>query len=286
MLHRFVLLALAPAAATAMAMAHSIDRAAGGPNTKSFDCAMRKYAYAHGKSLVPRQGKFESLFYALNLNDPQCQGTMAADTDAPAPVTEAAELAADALFVSPTGTEAGTGTKASPMVSVQAAVDLAATRASKTVVLRGGSHFLEQTLMLGPATSPPNLFSGAISPYGWHLLWPSLSFINIKSLAPRVGSLTRAPPAFCRPQHSGLHLLSFPGEKAVLSGGKQLKVEWKPFNLKNGSNIYVADVSGPSPRPPHAPRPASCASALPSRGVARGPGRPRTTPAGLSKTSR
>ena len=155
MLHRFVLLALAPAAATAMAMAHSIDRAAGGPNTKSFDCAMRKYAYAHGKSLVPRQGKFESLFYALNLNDPQCQGTMAADTDAPAPVTEAAELAADALFVSPTGTEAGTGTKASPMVSVQAAVDLAATRASKTVVLRGGSHFLEQTLMLGPATSPP-----------------------------------------------------------------------------------------------------------------------------------
>ena len=195
MLRRFVLLAFAPAVATAMAMAHSIDRAAGGPNTKSFDCAMRKYAYAHGKSLVPRQGKFESLFYALNLNDPQCQGTMAADTDAPAPVTEAAELAADALFVSPTGTEAGTGTKASPMVSVQAAVDLAATRASKTVVLRGGSHFLEQTLMLGPATSPPNLFSGAISPYGWHLLWPLLSSIyKYKELGPSSWKFDPCPP--------------------------------------------------------------------------------------------
>ena len=43
----------------------------------TFDCAMRKAAYDFGRKLIPRQGGFESLFYALDLNDPDCQGKFA-----------------------------------------------------------------------------------------------------------------------------------------------------------------------------------------------------------------
>ena len=34
-----------------------------------FDCGMRKAAFAYGKKLIPRQGEFESLYYALDLNN-------------------------------------------------------------------------------------------------------------------------------------------------------------------------------------------------------------------------
>ena len=43
----------------------------------SFDCAMRKLAYAYGKKLVPRQGVFESLYYALDLNAENCSVPLA-----------------------------------------------------------------------------------------------------------------------------------------------------------------------------------------------------------------
>ena len=43
----------------------------------SFDCAMRKAAYAFGQKLMPRLGAFEPLFYALDLNDPNCTGKLA-----------------------------------------------------------------------------------------------------------------------------------------------------------------------------------------------------------------
>ena len=39
--------------------------------------SLSKAAYAFGKQLVPAQGKFESLFYALDLNDPTCKTEMA-----------------------------------------------------------------------------------------------------------------------------------------------------------------------------------------------------------------
>ena len=41
----------------------------------SFDCAMRQAAYEYGKHNLPRKGAFESLYYALNLNDPSCPPT-------------------------------------------------------------------------------------------------------------------------------------------------------------------------------------------------------------------
>ena len=48
----------------------------------SFDCAMRQLAYAYGKQLAPRQGKFESLFYALGLNDPACKADLSGEVEA------------------------------------------------------------------------------------------------------------------------------------------------------------------------------------------------------------
>merc|ERR1711871_1074923 len=73
----------------------------------SFDCAMRKLAYAYGKKLVPRQGSFESLFYALDLNEPNCTESLGNDE-----VTDRADLTTplskiksidvnDAILVSP-----------------------------------------------------------------------------------------------------------------------------------------------------------------------------------------
>ena len=44
----------------------------------SFDCKMRKAAYSYGRHLLPRLGAFEPLYYALNLNDPNCKGELEA----------------------------------------------------------------------------------------------------------------------------------------------------------------------------------------------------------------
>ena len=38
----------------------------------TFDCAMRKAAYAYGQHLLPWMGDFESLYYALDLNSDDC----------------------------------------------------------------------------------------------------------------------------------------------------------------------------------------------------------------------
>mmetsp|Transcript_11415 Transcript_11415/g.33840 ORF Transcript_11415/g.33840 Transcript_11415/m.33840 type:complete len:781 (-) Transcript_11415:85-2427(-) len=46
------------------------------------------------------------------------------------------------------------------------------------------------------------------------------------------------------PEHSGLTLRSYPGEKAVLSGGKRLDVTWAPHDVANGRNVYRANVKG------------------------------------------
>ena len=84
------------------------------------------------------------------------------------------------------------------MDDIQKALDKAAQTKSGglTVLLRGGTHYLKDTLTLGP-------------------------------------------------QHSNLTLAAYPGEKPVVSGGKQLNVQWKPYNVKaGGPNIYVADVKG------------------------------------------
>lgn len=161
----------------------------------TFDCAMRQAAYAYGQKLLPRQGTFESLFYALNLNDPACPTQLV--TPKP-PRTVAPALPNHAIFVSPTGDDAGSGRIDAPLRSIQKAVDLAAASgpaSSPTVVLRGGTHFLPEQVLLTA-------------------------------------------------KHSGLRLMSHPGEKAAISGGVPLKVAWSPYKVGSGLNIWVADISG------------------------------------------
>jgi hypothetical protein len=187
------------------------------PGGASFDCAMRKLAYEFGKQLRPDQGAFSSLHEALDLNGfaGPCKTEAAAPTEAELStkqdfgvVRASTEMPTHALFVAPDGNDAATGTRVAPLQSIQLACDRAAKSAALTadqkphVVLRAGSHYLPETLLLGP-------------------------------------------------QHSGLTLMAHPGEKAVVSGGKELKVAWKKAGNPNradlddaAANIYVADISG------------------------------------------
>lgn len=90
----------------------------------------------------------------------------------------------NALFVHPVdGSDANSGELGAPLRSIQVAVDRAASfTPTRAVVLRGGTHFIRETINYGP-------------------------------------------------EHSNLHVLGYPGEKAVISGGVELKTMWKPFHI-------------------------------------------------------
>ena len=123
----------------------------------TFDCAMRKLAYTYGKQLVPRMGSFESLYYALDLNDPTCPPTaMNASSSAAAASDGARPLPAGAkLYVDPTaGSDKNVGAMASPLLTIQAALDKAAAmEPTPAVVLRHGTHYIKETLLLTPSHS-------------------------------------------------------------------------------------------------------------------------------------
>ena len=67
-----------------------------------FDCAMRQAAYARGKEILPRAGSFESLYYALDLNDPACPPTEM-KADGPVPKRAPMHVPAGSVFVAPSG---------------------------------------------------------------------------------------------------------------------------------------------------------------------------------------
>jgi len=161
----------------------------------SFDCEMRKLAYAYGRKLLPRLGAFESLYYALDLNNESCHVTLEANSPSFVP-TAAAWDDATTIFVDVDGDDQNVGSESKPLRSLQVACDRAVQLGGKTptVVLRKGTHFLDETLMLGP-------------------------------------------------QHSNLTITSYPNEHAIISGGKKLQVNWKPYKL-SGANIWVTDVAG------------------------------------------
>jgi hypothetical protein len=192
-----------------------------GSSSATFDCAMRKYAYEFGQQLIPRQGDFPALYWALNLNGSDavhCNVTpptaaaaaarsnsqkQATTTKATIPMASSSivksveDLPADAVFVCAlSGNDAAVGSVDAPLRSLPAATERALGTASRMVVLRGtANHFLQEQLVLTP-------------------------------------------------RHSNLTIVSYPGENAVVSGGVELKVSWAPFKTTGGSNIYVADVSG------------------------------------------
>mmetsp|Transcript_735 Transcript_735/g.1309 ORF Transcript_735/g.1309 Transcript_735/m.1309 type:complete len:790 (-) Transcript_735:142-2511(-) len=114
----------------------------------SFDCGMRKLAYDYGKKLLPRMGAFESLYYALDLNSADCHAIL----QGPEPSMPHFELPREAIFVSVDGQDSAPGTLSAPLRSLQQAVDLAAEK-GVAVVLKGGTHYLPDTLHLGPQHS-------------------------------------------------------------------------------------------------------------------------------------
>ena len=163
--------------------------------TPEFDCAVRKAAYAYGKTLLPRLGLFGPLYYALDLNNETCkvdfhekQGVKS-DT--------ATTFPPGTIFVSPNGSDESVGTDIdAPIKSIQKAIDMAAEAASpKKVVLRGGNYFLKN----------------------------SVKFTH---------------------KHSGVKIIAHPDdhEQAVVSGGISIKADWKPYDLKGGKNIFVANI--------------------------------------------
>jgi len=167
-----------------------------GPNP-TFDCAMRKYAYEHGKSLLPRMGAFESLYYALDLNDPNCTEVLngtATQTLKTKRLPEGPILFVDPIHGTDDFDRTGLSEEA-PLRTLGEAVKRAAEAdTTPAVVLRGGTHFLDETIVITP-------------------------------------------------EHEGLHILSYPGESATVSGGVPLpKLDWKEYDVSDGKNVYVADL--------------------------------------------
>ncbi len=172
----------------------------------SFDCAMRKAAYAFGKKTLPRQKAFQSLWYALDLNAEDCHVALAADDHLPPPPPRASDdpLPSDAVFVDPVRGKDddtdGSGGR-TPFKTIQAAADYVAATSSaassRVVVLRGGTHYLTKTVELGA-------------------------------------------------QHSGIHFRAHPDDHdaPVVSGGVELKISaWKPYNVTGGGTGWVNVVN-------------------------------------------
>ena len=117
---------------------------------KSFDCEMRKAAYAFGQHLLPRLGKFESLYYALDLNAPDCHEEL----QEPRQRAQQAALQVDSIFVAPGQVEeakqleAQNGSIGAPFHCIQQAADVAAERGISRVVLRGGTYYLQKPIHL------------------------------------------------------------------------------------------------------------------------------------------
>ena len=129
----------------------------------SFDCETRKLAYIFGRELVPRRGSFESLWYALDLagNDTSCVVPLPPTTPATASLPSAEKMwPSGAFFVDANNgaDHAKRGAIEVPLRTIQAALDRIASTQSEvltqpTIVLRGGTHFIASTLLIGPEHS-------------------------------------------------------------------------------------------------------------------------------------
>ena len=154
-----IMATLLPIITLALPWPHRPDGSVVGGVPPSFDCAMRKAAYAYGKKLLPRHAAFEALYYALDLNSPKCHAALESEAeDAPAAPPHA--LPKDAIFVAPPDkasrrADAATadGSLAAPFRCIQQAADVAASRGVRTVVLRGGTFYLTRPIQLTPRHS-------------------------------------------------------------------------------------------------------------------------------------
>jgi hypothetical protein len=136
---------------------HPVPPPSSGP--PGFDCAWRKSAYRFGSTLLPRLGAFPLLHAALELGG-RCVNESADPGHRP-PVVRASPSASlppspqplppDALYVAPDeGSDRNPGTEASPLATIAHA--LLAVHPGGTIVLRGGTHWLADTLNVSAAT--------------------------------------------------------------------------------------------------------------------------------------
>eukprot|EP01063_Lacrimia_lanifica_P013035 TRINITY_DN196_c0_g1_i2.p1 TRINITY_DN196_c0_g1~~TRINITY_DN196_c0_g1_i2.p1 ORF type:complete len:793 (+),score=349.08 TRINITY_DN196_c0_g1_i2:64-2442(+) len=123
----------------------------------SFNCKMRALAYEFGKkNLDGKFGQFESLYYALGLND-DCTDYVKPPTFTPADLTPAPPTFPSGAGVNyyvdyAKGSDGNAGTSVgAPLKSIQAAVDKASRGA--VINLRAGTHYLAETVQFTPQHS-------------------------------------------------------------------------------------------------------------------------------------
>ena len=219
--------------------------------------------------LLPRKGSFESLYYALDLNAPNCSGSAllkeaqdkAAATKGASRKGSESALPKHAIFVAVNGDdESNDGTEANPFQSIQRAIDVAAANAVgvesadevPTVILRGGTHFLSgaSDFMFAILKSPMSHFYSHSHSHSFSCLVSSRLVSSRLLSSPLLSLRLWTETVQIGPQHSNLLVRAYPGESPVVSGGKPLKVSWKAFNTSGGANIYVSDISGQVPNMP------------------------------------
>ena len=120
--------------------------------TTSYDCSVRKAAYAYGKKLMPHKGDFKSLFDALQLEN-GCNVTSPTKDDIWVP-GNFPEPKRGGIYASPEGCDIrGDGTKNKPFLSLKKAVIYAKNKKNSTIILREGSYFLSEQIELNESHS-------------------------------------------------------------------------------------------------------------------------------------
>eukprot|EP00656_Telonema_subtile_P008208 TRINITY_DN13842_c0_g1_i3.p1 TRINITY_DN13842_c0_g1~~TRINITY_DN13842_c0_g1_i3.p1 ORF type:complete len:426 (-),score=74.82 TRINITY_DN13842_c0_g1_i3:52-1329(-) len=113
-------------------------------------CTVSKLAYQYGLHLQPHRAPFRELFDALELH-----------TKCGLPIPEDGELAApsrplgiEAVHVDAAiGDDLHDGSEGHALKTVAAALEMTRARGSKSIVLRGGVHYLNETMQLGTQDS-------------------------------------------------------------------------------------------------------------------------------------
>jgi hypothetical protein len=114
-----------------------------------------------------------------------------------------------------------------PLKSIQLAMDMAAARndgSTRTVVLRGGTHYLTDTIYLGAHHSNTRVSAAPV-----FLLLSCLPYNNTKICHPFHTSFyacSRFVALTCPPRVNHAQVMAYPGEAPVVSGGVKLNVQW------------------------------------------------------------
>lgn len=127
--------------------------------TKSFDCGVRQNAWKFGRQLLPRRGSFKTLFDALQLGN-GCGLPEPLDEDTwippyfPTPTNKSSCIFVDAK----NGNDgSGTGSQNAPYRSISKAVSqstlLKPAVDGITILIREGSYYLTETILLRPEHS-------------------------------------------------------------------------------------------------------------------------------------